>query len=98
MTVQTWSPFQYGYFEGNFIGNQEKYPELNQVMQELGEKYGVTPAAIAAAWILRHPAHMQVITGSTNTGRIKEIIKGSEISLESEEWYRLYLSSGHILP
>ena len=98
MTVQAWSPFQYGYFEGNFLGNQEKYPALNQMLQELSEKYDVTPAAIAAAWILRHPARMQVITGSTNTERIKEIIKGSEIVLEREEWYRLYISSGHILP
>lgn len=98
ITIQAWSPFQYGYFEGLFLGNTEKYPELNRVLNELSEKYGVTPTAIATAWILRHPAEIQMIAGTTNIQRMKEIIAGSEIVLEREEWYKLYLSSGHILP
>lgn len=98
MTIQTWSPFQYGYFEGVFLGNTEKYPELNRVLDELSEKYDATPTAIATAWILRHPAKMQMIAGTTNFSRMAEIVKGSHIMLEREEWYKLYLSSGHILP
>lgn len=97
MTVQAWSPFQYGFFEGVFIGS-EKYPELNQVLDELAEQYGTTSSAIAVAWILRHPASMQMITGTTNVKRLREIAEGAAISLTREEWYRLYLSAGHILP
>lgn len=98
MTIQAWSPFQYGFFEGVFIGNQEKFPELNLALTELAEKYDTTPTAIATAWILRHPANIQMIAGTTNQGRMKEIVTGSEIELSREEWYRLYMSSGHILP
>jgi len=98
MTIQAWSPFQYGFFEGVFIGNQEKFPELNQTLTELAEKYDTTPTAIATAWILRHPAKIQMIAGTTNQGRMEEIVNGSEIQLSREEWYRLYISSGHILP
>ncbi len=98
MTIQAWSPFQYGFFEGVFIGNQEKFPELNQTLTELAEKYDSTPTAIATAWILRHPAKIQMIAGTTNQGRMEEILNGSEIQLSREEWYRLYMSSGHILP
>lgn len=98
ITIQAWSPFQYGFFEGIFLGNNEKYPELNKVLEEISQKYDTTPTAIATAWILRHPANIQMIAGTTNTERMSEIIKGSEIRLEREEWYRLYLSSGHILP
>lgn len=98
ITIQAWSPFQYGFFEGVFIGNHEKFPELNQSLQELAEKYETTPTAIAAAWILRHPANIQLIAGTTNQNRMSEIIKGSAIKLNREEWYRLYLNSGHILP
>lgn len=98
ITIQAWSPFQYGFFEGIFLGNNEKYPELNKALEEISEKYHTTPTAIATAWILRHPANIQMIAGTTNTERMSEIIKGSEIRLEREEWYRLYLSSGHILP
>lgn len=98
ITIQAWSPFQYGFFEGIFLGNNEKYPELNKSLEEISQKYDTTPTAIATAWILRHPANIQMIAGTTNTERMSEIIKGSEIRLEREEWYRLYLSSGHILP
>lgn len=98
ITIQAWSPFQYGFFEGIFLGNNGKYPELNKTLEEISEKYHTTPTAIATAWILRHPANIQMIAGTTNTERMGEIIQGSEIRLEREEWYRLYLSSGHILP
>lgn len=97
MTIQAWSPFQYGFFEGVFIGS-EKYPELNKVLEELAEKYCVTPTGIATAWILRHPAKIQMIAGTTKISRLKEIIDGSKIKLAKEEWYRLYISAGHILP
>lgn len=97
ITIQTWSPFQYGMFEGCFIGN-DKYPELNNVMNELAEKYEVTPTTIASAWILRHPANMQLIAGTTNVERMKQIAAATDIILTREEWYRLYLSAGHILP
>ena len=97
MTIQTWSPFQYGFIEGCFIGS-EKYPELNHVLEELADKYHVTPATIAGAWILRHPAKMQIIAGTTNPKHLLEIFEAADITLSREEWYRLYLSAGHILP
>lgn len=97
ITIQTWSPFQYGFFEGVFIGS-DKYPELNALLDKLAEKYNVTPTTIASAWILRHPAKMQLISGSTSPQRIKEIAAASDITLTREEWYQLYLAAGHILP
>ena len=97
MTIQAWSPFQYGFFEGVFIGS-EKYPELNKNLEELAKKYGITPTGIATAWILRHPAKIQMIAGTTKISRLQEIIDGSKVTLSREEWYKLYLSAGHILP
>lgn len=98
ITIQTWSPFMFGFFEGIFIDNYDKFPELNEILQNLADKYGATKTAAATAWILRHPANMQMVAGTTNIGRIDEIIKGSEIKLSREEWYSLYLAGGHILP
>lgn len=97
ITLQTWSPFQISLTDGSFIDNPE-YPELNQVLAELGEKYGTTKAGIAEAWLLRHPAQMQVVIGTSRIGRLVELIKASEICITKEEWYRLYLAAGHILP
>ena len=97
ITIQAWSPFQYGFFEGVFLGS-EKYPKLNEVIAEIAEKYGVTDSAIAIAWILRHPANIQAIIGSMNPERIKAIAAGGDINLTRQEWYRLYLAAGNPLP
>ena len=88
---------RHGFFEGVFIGS-DKYPKLNALLEKLAEKYNVTPTTIASAWILRHPAKMQLISGSTSPKRIKEIAVASDITLTREEWYQLYLAAGHILP
>ena len=95
--MQAWSPLQYGFFEGIFIGN-ENFPELNKKLNELAEKYAVTPSAIACAWILRHPVFVQVVTGTTSPARIKEMSKGADVTLTKQEWYTLYLSAGNTMP
>ena len=97
ITVQPWSPVQYGFFEGCFIDN-EKFPELNRTMDEIAGRYGVNKNTIAFAWILRHPAKMQPVTGTTNIDRLKDYIKATEISLTREEWYDIYRAAGNILP
>lgn len=97
ITVQPWSPVQYGFFEGCFIDN-EKFPELNRTMHEIAGRYGVNKNTIAFAWILRHPAKMQPVTGTTNIDRLKDYIKATEISLTREEWYDIYRAAGNILP
>lgn len=97
ITVQPWSPFQYGFFEGVFLNN-EKFPELNAKIDELAEKYEVANTTIAMAWLLRHPAHMQPVTGTMNVERLKDCIKAADIYLTREEWYAIYLAAGNILP
>ena len=96
VTIQAWSPFQSG--RGAFVDNNDGYPDLNWALGEISAKYNVTKSTVAAAWILRHPAQMQTIVGTMNFYRMLEIARAAEISLSREEWYRLYLSSGHILP
>lgn len=97
ITIQVWSPFQMPAWKGVFLGNDE-YAEVNREIGVLCEKYGVSDTTIAAAWILRHPANMQIIAGTTSTGRLKEIAAAADIALTREEWYKLYLAAGHILP
>ncbi|MEG1426133.1 MAG: aldo/keto reductase [Oscillospiraceae bacterium] len=95
--IQAWSPFQYGFFKGVFLGS-DRYPELNKKTDELAEKYHVTNSAITIAWILRHPAGIQPIVGTTNVQRLKDISKASDIRLTREEWYEIYRASGKKLP
>lgn len=97
MTIQAWSPFQMPEWKGCFLGADE-YWQLNQEIRVLADKYQVSDMAIATAWILRHPANMQVIAGTTNVDRLKQIVAGSNIELTREEWYKLYMAAGHPLP
>ena len=97
LTIQAWSPLQYGMFEGVFLGSP-KYAKLNHEIELLADQYGVPNSAIAIAWIMRHPAKMQTIVGTTNTGRLRDICAASKVRLTREEWYRLYLAAGNPLP
>lgn len=97
ITIQAWSPFQYGMFEGVFLNN-EKFPELNKKIDEIADKYDVTNTTIAVAWILRHPANMQVLSGTMNVKRFEDICKATEICLTRQEWYEIYCAAGNMLP
>lgn len=97
ITIQPWSPMQYGFFEGCFIGNR-KFPKLNKKLRELAEEYGVSETAIAFAWILRHPAKMQPVTGTTNLTRLCDCFKGAQVELTREQWYEIYMAAGNVLP
>ncbi len=97
ITIQPWSPFQYGFFEGVFLDN-DKFPELNAEINKVAEAHGVSNTTIAIAWLLRHPANMQPVTGTTNIQRIKDCIKASEVKLSREEWYGIYRAAGNQLP
>ncbi|MCU9612377.1 aldo/keto reductase [Caldibacillus lycopersici] len=97
MTIQAWSPFRYGNFEGIFIDN-EKFPEINVKLQEIGDKYGADKSAVSVAWILRHPAKIQTIVGTMTPSRLTNIAKASEIELTREEWYEIYRAVGNQLP
>lgn len=98
ITIQAWSPFQHGFFEGTFLGNLELFPELNKVLDRLAKKYEVTTTTIAVAWITRHPANIQVVLGTTNRERLMDGCKGSELPLTRQEWYEIYKAAGNMVP
>ena len=97
ITIQPWSPFQYGFFEGVFLDN-DKFPELNARIDEIAGKYEVANTTIAMAWLLRHPAQMQPVTGTMNIGRLRDCVKAADIRLTREEWYEIYRAAGNKLP
>ncbi len=97
ITIQAWSPFQYGFFEGVFLDNPD-FPELNARINEIAQRYEVSNVTIVIAWMLRHPAHMQPISGTMNPQRLKDICKATEITLTRAEWYEIYQAAGNVLP
>lgn len=97
VTVQAWSPFQHGMFKGPFSVS-EKYEALNAAIAEVAEAHGVSDEAVITAWILRHPANMQMIAGTMNEERLVKICTGGDLKLSRQEWYKIYLAAGNPLP
>ena len=97
ITIQPWSPLQYGFIAGSFLTN-EKYEKLNATIEELSEKYGITPTGMAIAWLMRLPEKMQPIVGSTNSERIKAVAEAADVTISREDWYRIYREAGYRLP
>lgn len=97
MTIQAWSPLQFGMFGGVFLDHPD-WPELNEALARLAAQYGVSKAAIAAAWVLRHPAGMQVIAGTASPAHLAELCAGAQVRLTRPEWYELYRAAGNRQP
>lgn len=95
ITIQPWSPFYSP--DGTFMNNP-KYDALNEEIGRLGRKYNITDSAVVLAWILRHPAKMQPIVGTTNAQRIADMAKAAEVELTHEEWYDIYRAAGNDIP
>ena len=97
VVIQAWSVLQFGYFKGNFVGN-EKFQALNQVLDRLAIKYGVTSSTIAISWILRYPAKMQAVVGTKNPKHLIEASQATNFNLTRKEWYEIYIAAGNDLP
>lgn len=98
MTIQAWSPMRAEATHRTFIGDRERYATLNDVLETIARDHGTSPTAIAAAWVLRHPASMQLVSGSTRESRLREVVSACAVELSREEWYRLYRAAGNPLP
>jgi len=97
ITIQPWSPFQYGFFEGVFVDNP-KFPKLTEVMTALAAEYGVTTTGLAIAWLQRHPARMQTILGTTSPDRVRQVADACQVTISRPHWYEIYRAAGNILP
>jgi predicted oxidoreductase len=100
ITLQAWSPLARGRLSGTPDPTDgEIVHQAAAVVAEMAAEKGVSTEAIVMAWILRHPAHIQPIPGTTNPERLLAACEADTLSLTREEWYRLFLAArGEDLP
>lgn len=92
ITIQTWSIMQASWAEGTFIDHPD-YKALNDVLDVLSSKYNVTKNAIVIAWIVRYPANMQAIVGTTNIKHLEAMCLGFDVDLTHDEYYKILVSA-----
>jgi len=98
VTPLAWSPLGGGLLAdgaGRLLNWQKEYqPErIKPVLDELAAAHGVSRAVVAFAWLMKHPAGVVPIVGSTQPDRIREAAKAAELKLSRDEWYRLLLAA-----
>jgi predicted oxidoreductase len=95
ITIQAWSPLAHGTLaKAGIGGGEEKMRTAAAAARALAEKKGVSMDAILVAWLLRHPAGIQPVIGTTNPERIRETCAADKVGLTREEWYSL-LAAGN---
>ena len=94
MTPMAWSPL------GEVFKNDtEQTRRIHKCLGSLLEKYSATEDQLILAWILKHPANIHPVVGTTNQIRIKEANKALQINLELEDWFSILVASqGHKVP
>lgn len=95
ITIQPWSPFRAAV--GSYLGSPF-HAKLNAALKKLAAQYGLTDSAAVLAWILRHPAVMQPIVGSTDPARIAAMAKAADVDITHDEWYDVYRAAGNSIP
>lgn len=98
--VQSWAPLAKGIVSGRAIeGMDARVARTAEAVAALAAAKGVSPTAIVIAWLLRHPAGIQPIVGTTQPARIKAACEADRVELTREEWYQLFIAGrGEDLP
>jgi predicted oxidoreductase len=94
--LQAWGPMAQGRFgQDQASGNTNATPATKAtatIVQQLANEYGVDTNAIVLAWLMRHPANIQPVLGTTNCDRLASAQKAIDIQLSREHWYSLFES------
>lgn len=97
IAIQAWSPFVVGFFKGSLF-DEARFPEMNEAMKVIADKYQRSKCAVATAFLLMLDKDLRVITGSMDPLHVQECLDGENLSLTKEEWYYLYAKAGNMLP
>jgi predicted oxidoreductase len=93
MTPLAYSPLGGGRLTRPAPAGSERAEKLHAGLQQEAEKRGATPAQIALAWLLAHPAGVVPLVGSANPDHIREAASAVKIELSREDWYQLWTAA-----
>jgi predicted oxidoreductase len=93
----SWSPLGGGILTG--VADDERSRRIMAVAEILGEKYAAGFDQILLAWLMKHPAGIIPVLGTTKAERIKDAFLARSIDMTREEWYMLLrAATGHEVP
>jgi predicted oxidoreductase len=93
LRMQAWSPLAGGKLATTSEFADPVIRATSALLHQLAEEKGVTPEAIQLAWLLRHPAGIQPIVGTTDPVRLAACCAADGVTLSREEWYALFTAA-----
>lgn len=87
LQAMAWSPLAGGRL---LTGSDEDALRVRPVLQTLAAEYACSPATLACAWLLRHPARPRPVLGSGRIEALREAAAAVQVHLTAEDWYRLW--------
>ncbi len=91
--IMAWSPLAGGRLFG------EEGAAVREVLTRVAKDTGVSPEAVAVAWLLRHPALILPVMGTNNLRRIKGLGDAMKVTLDRQTWFEIYTAAlGHEVP
>ncbi len=98
ITPLSWSPLGGGWMgAGKELDPNhaayEKRKRIIDTVEATAKEHGVSRTVILLAWLLKHPAKIAPIVGSSNPAHIKEAAKADDVELTREQWYRILLAA-----
>lgn len=93
VVLQAWSPLDRGVLTGDLTGQPETVAATAALVKKLAQEHGTTPEAIQLAWLLRHPAGIQPVLGTSRPDRLKACARALDVTLSREEWYSLFAAA-----
>jgi predicted oxidoreductase len=98
--LQAWGSLSQGLFSGKDVTDAaENIRATAGLVAQLAAEYQVSKEAIVLGWLMRHPAHIQPVIGTTDLQRINACAQATQVKLSREHWYALYLAArGRALP
>jgi predicted oxidoreductase len=91
--LQAWSPLAQGVFAGTLDGQPESIRKAGTLVREYAERRQTSIEAILLAWLLKHPAKIQPVLGTTRPDRLRSCAQALTVSLSREEWYSLFAAA-----
>jgi predicted oxidoreductase len=92
--AMAWSPL------GSYFREQgKKQDRIRQVLAGFTGKYQASELQLLLAWLMKHPATILPVVGTTDRVRLKEAVAATNIQMELEDWFELLVAShGHKVP
>ena len=97
--LQAWSPLDRGALTSTTANAPENVQKTAALVKKVAQAYSVPAEAVALAWLLKHPAQIIPVTGTTRPDRLTACARADEVELSREEWYSLFAAArGHEMP